>query len=132
MDEQQELPLKRFSSKAMLKNIDGLRHIIQRIRQKEGGIGSLEDELCLYRAIQDQDLLVDIADGLKAAYDDQQGKLDTVAATALALQRQNIALKGTYERMVQERNDRIKELETKLGIRPEPTETEAEPDVDTE
>ena len=127
MDETKELSLKRFSAKAMLDNINSLRNIIQRIRQKEGGIGSVEDELCLYRAIQDQDLLVDIADGLKAAYDKQQGKLDTVAAAALTLQTQNKTLKATYERMVQDRSDRIKELETKLGIRPESTETTVEP-----
>ncbi len=121
MDEPQEIPLKRFNPKVMLNNIDCIRDMIQRIRQKEGGIGSVEDELSLHRVIQDLDLLVDITDGLKAVYDDQQGKLDTVAAVAVNLQKQNDGLKITYEKMVQERNDRIKELETKLGIRPEKT-----------
>ena len=90
MDEPQEIPLRRFNPKVMLDNIDYVRDMMQRIRQKEGGIGSVEDELSLHRVIQDLDLLVDITDGLKV----------------------------TYEKMVQERNDRIKELETELGIRP--------------
>lgn len=133
MDEPKELPLKRFNPKVMLENIDCIRDMIQRIRQKEGGIGSAEDELSLCRAIQDLDLLVDIADGLKAAYDTLQSKFDTVSAAVLALQNQKESLTGTYKRMIQERDERIKELETTLGIRPKTTEAEPEDtDADTE
>jgi hypothetical protein len=118
MSENDALPLKSFSAKVMLKNIGLVKTIIQRIRQKEGGIGSDEDELSLHRMIQDLDLLVDIVDGLKASYDELQSKFDIAAATAMTLQNQNQGMKALYEKMVEERNDRIKELETKLGTRP--------------
>ena len=124
------LAMKRFSAKMMLNNIDHIKDIIQRIRQKEGGIGSEEDELSLYRMVQDLDLLIDMVDGVKAAYDELLGKFDTVAHAALTLQNQNESLKATYEKMVQDRSDRIKELETELGIRPEKTEPEPEPEIE--
>lgn len=117
-----ELPLKRFSSQAMLSNIGSVKSIIQRIRQQEGGVGSLEDELSLHRMIQDLDLLVDMVDGVRANYDELHGKLDTITASAMALQTQNQALKETYEKMIQERNDKIKELERQLGLRPKDIE----------
>ena len=118
MSENNELPLKQFGAKIMLKNIGLVKTIIQRIRQKEGGIGSDEDELSLHRMIQDLDLLVDIVDGLKASYDGLQTKFDIAAATAMNLQNQNKVMKELYENMVEERNTRIKELETQLGKRP--------------
>lgn len=113
-----ELPLKKFSAKVMLQNIGTVKTIIQRIRQKEGGVGSDEDELSLHRMIQDLDLLVDIVDGIKAHYDELDGKFSVAATSAMTLQKQNVAMKGVYEKMVQERNDRIIELEEKLKLRP--------------
>ena len=113
-----ELPLKKFSAKVMLTNIGAVKTIIQRIRQKEGGIGSDGDELSLHRMIQDLDLLVDIVDGVKAHYDELDGKFSVAATSAMTLQKQNIAMKNVYEKMVQERNDRIIELEEKLKLRP--------------
>lgn len=117
-----ELPLKSFSSQAMLSNIGSVKSIIQRIRQQEGGVGSLEDELSLHRMIQDLDLLIDMVDGVRANYDELTGRFDTITASAAALQKQNQALKETYEKMIQERNDKIKELERQLGLRPKDTE----------
>ena len=99
----------------MLDNIELLRNMIQRIRQKEGGIGSQDDELALHRAIQDLDLLVDIADGLKASYDKLSQESQKLADTAMQIQRQKDGLKETYERMISERNERIKELEGQLA-----------------
>ena len=98
------LAMKRFSAQKMLSNIDYIKDIIQRIRQKEGGIGSDEDELSLHRMVQDLDLLIDMVDGLKAAYDELISKFDTVAHAALTLQNQNESLKATYEKMVQDRS----------------------------
>ncbi len=116
-----ELPLKRFSSQAMLSNIGSVKSIIQRIRQREGGVGSDEDELSLHRMVQDLDLLVDMVDGIKANYDEVYGKLETITASATVLQKQNQTLKDTYEKMIQGRNDVIKELERQLGLGPEDT-----------
>ncbi len=117
-----ELPLKHFSSQVMLSNIGSVKSIIQRIRQQEGGVGSLEDELSLHRMIQDLDLLVDMVDGIKANYDELHGKFDTITASAIVLQNQNQTLKETYEKMLQIRNHKIKELERQLGPRPKDTE----------
>ncbi len=114
MEDNNTLPLKRFSSKAMLSNIGVVKSIIQRIRQQEGGIGSLEDELSLHRMIQDLDLLVDVADGLKASNDELQDKLNTTAASLATAQRTTQSLKDTYEKMIQDRNDRIVEMKEQL------------------
>jgi len=111
MEDKKELALKSFSPKVMLENINSIRSMIQRIRQKEGGLWSVEDELTLYRAIQDIDLLVDIGDSLKVAYDALETKFNEVAGAALTLQNQNQSLKEIYEKMLQERNDRIQSLE---------------------
>ena len=68
--------------------------------------------------IQDLDLLVDIVDGIKAHYDELDGNLSVAITSATTLQKQNVAMKEIYEKMVQERNDRIVELEEKLKLRP--------------
>lgn len=126
MEDNNTPPLKRFSSKAMLSNIGAVKSIIQRIRQQEGGIGSLEDELSLHRMIQDLDLLVDMVDGVKAKYDELCGEYETATTSIVALQKQIEGLKDVYERMVQERNDRIVKLGGQLGLRPK------KPDADIE
>lgn len=118
MNDNSELPLKKFSAKIMLNNIGVVKTIIQRIRQKEGGIGSDGDELSLHRMIQDLDLLVDIVDGIKAHYDELAGKLSVHATALTTLQKQNKALKARYEEMLTGREDHIKELEVQLDLRP--------------
>lgn len=72
---------KLFNPQAILHNVNCVRGIIQRIRQREGGIGSVEDELVLYRSIQDLDLLMDMVNNLKTAYDDLQSRFDSVNTT---------------------------------------------------
>lgn len=118
-----ELPLKKFSAKVMLENIGAVKTIIQRIRQKEGGIGSDEDELSLHRLIQDLDLLVDIVDGVKARYDELDGKFSVAATSVMTLSKQNAGMKTAYEKMVHDRNERIIELEEKLKLRPKRKKT---------
>lgn len=107
-------PLRSFNPQMMIGNIGNIRALIQRIRQKDGGIGSPEDELTLHRAIHDLDLLVDIVDGLKAAYSRQSENTQKVLAALETQQAQAVAAKQTYERMIEERNARIKELEQRL------------------
>ena len=58
-------PGARFSPEAMLSNISDMKNMIQRIRHKEGGVGTDKDETTLHRAISDIGLLVDIVDILK-------------------------------------------------------------------
>jgi hypothetical protein len=118
MSDKKTLAFKSFNPKDMLSNIDLVKGMIQRIRQKEGGIGSEDDELALHRIIHDLDLLVDMVDGVKASYDDLKGQFNTTSASVATLQSQLSGLKGVYEKMLQDRNDRIKELETQLGSRP--------------
>ena len=110
----QELPLKSFNPKVMLDNIAIARTMIQRIRQKDGGIGSEQDELSLHRMIHDVDMLVDMVDGLKAAYDDLKGHYDNMAATATTLKAQKDGQKESYEKLLARHVERIKELEAKL------------------
>lgn len=129
MTDKAELALKSFNPQVMLGNISHVKTLISRIRQKEGGIGSEADEMALHRMIHDLDLLVDIVDGLKARYDELRGQFDTVAAALSTQQEQTMGLKQVYERMLQERSDRIKELEQELGLRPTP-ETPEEKQVD--
>lgn len=126
MEDNNTLPLKRFSSKAMLSNIGTVKSIIQRIRQQEGGVGSLEDELSLHRMIQDLDLLVDMVDGVKAKYDELCDEYETATVSIVALQKQIEGLKDVYERMVQKRNDRIVELQKQLDLRPEKSDSDTE------
>ena len=114
MNEINPIPLKSFNPKVMLTNIGNVKNIIQRIRQREGGVGSDEDELTLHRLVHDIDLLVDIVDGLKASYDDLQSQMDTAVGTALPFKNQNESLKKSYDKMLSDRNDRIKELEKQL------------------
>lgn len=115
MTQQNPPALKTFSPKVMIDNIAHIRSMISRIRQQEGGIGAPEDEMALHRVIHDIDLLVDIVDGLKAAFDNLQAKYDNILAGASQIQE----LRTVYERMLTERNEYIKTLERKLGIRPE-------------
>lgn len=117
MNDNSELPLKKFSAKVMLTNIGLVKTIIQRIRQREGGIGSDGDELSLHRMIQDLDLLIDIVDGLKAHYDELAGKLSVAVTSVMTVQKQNKTLKERYEEMLTGREDRIKQLEIQLGVR---------------
>jgi hypothetical protein len=123
MNDQKPLPLRSFNPKVMLENISLMREMIQRIRQKEGGIGSETDEMCLHRAIHDLNLLVDMVDGLKAIYENLQGQADTLDASNVNLKNQLDGLREHYEGMIETRDDRIKELE-KLGD--EDTEEEVE------
>lgn len=70
------------SSTAILENVGRIRELIQRIRQNEG-VGSSEDELTLHRALHDLDYLIDmIAD-----------------------------MRRDHEKIIQERDHRIRELE---------------------
>jgi hypothetical protein len=45
-------------------NIDKVSHIVRKIRLKQGGVGSQDDEVTLYRMMMDLKFMVDIADGL--------------------------------------------------------------------
>lgn len=56
-------------STAILTNIAYLRQMISRIRNKEGGLGSNEDEMALYRTLSDIDTLVAALENLKSVYD---------------------------------------------------------------
>ena len=107
-------PLRMFNSQVMLDNIKITKTMIQRIRQKEGGIGSDEDELSLHRSLQDLDLLVDIVDGIKAHNDNLAGNYDTVVAKCESFVKQIAALRNTYEPMVAERDEVIKDLRSQL------------------
>jgi len=99
MNDQQETPPKSFNSSPMLDNVQHVKNIVHRIRQKEGGVGSEQDELSLHRMVQDLNLLLDTISRL-------QTKFDAVASTALSLQEQNKVLKG----MLEERDTLIKTL----------------------
>ena len=115
-----DIAAKSFSPQEMLGNIAYIKSIIQRIRQKEGGVGSAADELCLHRMIHDLDLLVDIVDALKAAHANIASQADSMSQALNTQSSQLVGLKGTYEKMLLERNKRIKELEQQLGVRPTP------------
>jgi len=97
-----------FNPQAMLDNIAATRQMIQRIRQKDGGIGSEQDELCLHRVIQDLDILVDMVEALKVSHVTLQQQAKTGIET---LQGQMESLKVKYEEMLEARNKRIKDLE---------------------
>ena len=75
----------------MMKNVGKIKKIIQRIRNKEGGIGSDEDELALHRLVQDLNSLTDTINTLTEQYGE----------------------------MLETRDNRIKELETQLNIPPQ-------------
>lgn len=79
-----------FNPSAMLDNMSYVKGMIKRIRQKDGGLGSQEDELSLHRAINDIELLTDMVTGLKMTL----GQIQKQA-----------------KEMIAERDDRIKELE---------------------
>jgi len=80
-----------FNPEAMLNNMSILKDIIKRIRQKDGGVGSQDDELCLHRVVHDLDHLADMVAGLKVTL----AKLHEEAKKEIAA-----------------RDQRIKELET--------------------
>tara|TARA_R110000824_G_scaffold103164_3_gene245192 strand:+ start:1009 stop:1290 length:282 start_codon:yes stop_codon:yes gene_type:complete len=63
-----------FNPEAMLGNLSYVKGMIKRIRQKDGGVGSQEDELSLHRTINDIELLADMVAGLKIALGDMQQK----------------------------------------------------------
>ena len=128
MSEEKPLPFKQFNPAIMLNNIGMVKTIIQRIRQKEGGVGSPEDELSLHRIIHDLDLLVDMVDGMKASYDELKTKFDVAATSVMALGKQNEGLKKIYEGMIEERNSRIVELEEQLELRPKKKTTKKKAD----
>jgi len=75
----------------MRENVGKIKKIIQRIRNKEGGIGSDEDELALHRLVQDLNSLTDTINTLTEQYGE----------------------------MLETRDNRIKELETQLNIPPQ-------------
>lgn len=54
-----------FNPEAMLGNLSHVKGMIKRIRQKDGGVGSQDDELALHRTINDIELLADMVAGLK-------------------------------------------------------------------
>lgn len=121
MDDKKEYAFSLFSSKVMLDNINHIKGIIQRIRQKEGGIGSDADEMALYRMMQDVDLLVDIVDGLKASYDELKGQFDTLMTATTNYRNQQEGMKAVYEKMLGERNELIQNLRAQLAPEiPEP------------
>lgn len=63
-----------FNPEAMLGNLSHVKSMIKRIRQKDGGVGSQEDELSLHRVINDLESLADIVAGLKMSLTDMQQK----------------------------------------------------------
>lgn len=56
-----------FNPEAMLGNVSYVKDMIKRIRQKDGGVGSQEDELSLHRAISDTELLAGMVTGLRSS-----------------------------------------------------------------
>tara|TARA_S200002703_G_C3701314_1_gene215384 strand:+ start:400 stop:687 length:288 start_codon:yes stop_codon:yes gene_type:complete len=73
-----------FNPEAMLGNISHVKSMIQRIRQKDGGIGSENDELCLHRVVHDIDLLADMVATLKLGVaklkEEAQGQINMLSA----------------------------------------------------
>ncbi len=114
MDENEPV-LKSFNPKVMLGNVNLIRKIIQRIRQSEGSIDSTEDELVLHRCLQDIDLLVDMADGLKASYDSVKTERDDLAAQNVELEAQLFGLEDTYEKILRVSKAEIKGLREELN-----------------
>tara|TARA_R110000824_G_scaffold378310_1_gene569836 strand:- start:2389 stop:2682 length:294 start_codon:yes stop_codon:yes gene_type:complete len=70
-----------FNPEAMLGNLSHVKGMIKRIRQKDGGVGSLEDELSLHRTINDIELLADMVAGLKLSLSEMQRQASEVLAT---------------------------------------------------
>lgn len=103
----------------MLSNINLIKGIIQRIRQKEGGVGAVDDELTLHRVLHDLDLLVDMVDGMKASYDTLKTSFDNLLAKHNLLATQGAGIKQVYEKMLHTREDRIKELQGQLESKPD-------------
>tara|TARA_R110002096_G_scaffold127375_1_gene275158 strand:+ start:287 stop:568 length:282 start_codon:yes stop_codon:yes gene_type:complete len=64
-----------FNPEAMLGNLSHVKGMIKRIRQKDGGVGSQDDELALHRAINDIELLADMVAGLKLSLSAMQQKV---------------------------------------------------------
>lgn len=69
-----------FNPEAMLGNLSHVKGMIKRIRQKDGGVGSQEDELSLHRAISDIELLAEMITGLKMSFSDMQQKAQEAIA----------------------------------------------------
>lgn len=69
-----------FNPETMLNNLSHVKGMIKRIRQKDGGVGSQDDELALHRTINDIELLADMVAGLKLSLSEMQHK----AAGAIA------------------------------------------------
>jgi len=61
-----------FNPEAMLGNLSHVKGMIKRIRQRDGGVGSQEDELSLHRTINDIELLADMIAGLKVSLSTMQ------------------------------------------------------------
>ena len=61
-----------FNPEAMLGNLSHAKGMIMRIRQRDGGVGSQEDELSLHRTINDIELLADMIAGLKVSLSTMQ------------------------------------------------------------
>tara|TARA_R110002094_G_scaffold205958_1_gene176685 strand:- start:1675 stop:1956 length:282 start_codon:yes stop_codon:yes gene_type:complete len=65
-----------FNPEAMLGNLSYVKGMIKRIRQKDGGVGSQDDELALHRTINDIELLADMIAGLKITLSDMREKAE--------------------------------------------------------
>lgn len=102
--------LRDFSAKAMLENVAHLRDIISRIRQQEGGVGSVEDEMALHRALYDLDLLVDIADGLKAAHQNLERQHHDLGVVLEETRREMRSAKEGYENILKKKDEEIETL----------------------
>jgi len=66
-----------FSPQDMLKNVDHVATIIRKIRLKQGGVGSSEDELVLCRMIFDLKFMTDIVENLLDGSNIQSSKTDS-------------------------------------------------------
>lgn len=70
-----------FNPEAMLGNLSYVKGMIKRIRQKDGGVGSQDDELALHRTINDIELLADMVASLKLSLSAMQKQASEVIAT---------------------------------------------------
>ena len=66
-----------FSPQNMMKNVDNVTALIRKIRLKQGGIGSPEDELVLCRIVLDLKFMTDIVESLLDGINIQSSKTDS-------------------------------------------------------
>jgi hypothetical protein len=72
--------LKDFSPSEMMENVDKITGLIRKIRLKQGGIGSEQDELSLTRIVMDLKFMVDVCDGLRFHCDELETTLREINA----------------------------------------------------